>query len=237
MENYLNVANNWVFYVCAVVIILFVLFQACLFFMHAFREGLKCGLTRAQMYKAFRTGVLSSVIPSVAAVVALVAMVPVLGLPIPWVRQVIMGSTPYELMAAGIGAKSMGIDSLGGQGYTAQVFASSIWVMTLGSIWAVAIIVFLLKTIKKRYTRLSGDDPRWKQILVNASFLGVFSIFIAEPVTTGGIPLITLAAGGVFMIIFALVITKLKLDWLKEFALTFSMLGAMVCAAVFSNIL
>lgn len=236
MSNYLNVANNQIFYVCVGVITLFVFLQAYLFFRHAYKEGLKCGLTKAQMLKAFRTGAFSSIIPSFASVVALVAMIPVLGMPIPWERQIIMGSTAYELLAAGIGAKSMGVASLGGEGYNSQIFASSIWVMTVGSIWAVAIILFFLKSIKKNYSKLSDKDSNWGTILTNSSFLGVFCIFIADPVTTGGIPLATLFAGGIFMTIFAVLITKFKLNWFKEYSLTLSMLGAMTCAAFISNL-
>ena len=236
MGDYLQIANNWVFYLCAFIITLFVLLQAYLFFRHAYREGQKRGLSKAAMFKAFRTGFTTSIIPSVASVVALLAMVPVLGLPIPWVRQTIMGSTAYELMAAGIGAKVMGVDNLGGTGYNSQVFATSIWVMTIGSVWAVAIIVFFLKFIKRKYSRVTDRDNNWKSVFISAAFIGIFSVFIAGPVTTGGIPLVTLLAGGVLMAVCALIIVKLRQNWLKEYALTFSMLGAMAVAVIATNI-
>lgn len=236
MNDYMNVANNKIFYVCGGIITIFVLFQAWLFFRHAFKEGLKCGLNRAAMYKALRTGFLSSIVPSIASVVALVAMVPVLGLPIPWIRQTIMGSTPYELLAAGIGAKTMGVSSLGGSGYTSAVFSSSIWIMTLGSVWAIVILVFFLKIIKKRYAKMTSKDPQWNGVLINAAFMGVFSVFIAEPVTQGGVPLATLLAGAAIMTVFAVVIVKFKQNWLKEYALTFSMIGAMICSVFITNL-
>jgi hypothetical protein len=164
-------------------------------------------------------------------------MIPVLGFAVPWIRQTVMGSTPYELTAAGIGAKVMGLSGLGGQNYTSSVFASSIWVMTMGSIWAVLIVVIFLKKLQKKYTTIVSGDSKWKVVLVNAAFLGVFGIFIADPIVSGGLPLITLAAGGVLMTVHAVMIVKFKLNWLKEFALTISMVGAMACAAIFSNIL
>jgi hypothetical protein len=236
MSDYLSIANNRLFYICGIVITLLVALQAFLFIRVSFREGRRCGLTREQMIKALRTGAVTSIIPAVSAVVALIAMAPVLGIPIPWIRQSIMGSTAYELLAAGVGAKSMGVEGLGGSGYTSQVFASSIWIMTIGSVWAVAIIVFFLRKLQGKYSKIAGTDPKWKNTMINAAFLGVFSIFIAGPVTTGGLPLLTLAAGGIIMTVLALLIIKLKLDWLKEFAVTFSMLGAMACVVIFSGL-
>ena len=236
MGDYIKVANNNIFYICGIVITLAVLLQAYIFIRLSFKEGEKRGLSRKKMYQALRTGALTSIVPSISAVVALIAMIPVLGIPIPWIRQSIMGSTPYEFLAAGIGAKAMGVNSLGGTGYTSSVFASSVWIMTLGSFWAVAIIVFFLKKYQNKITKITGGDPAWKNVLINAAFFGVFSIFIADPVATGGLPLAALVSGGILMIGLAVIIVKLKQNWLREFALTVSMLGAMVITVLISRL-
>lgn len=186
--DYLKSANNSVFSIAAVIITLLVALQALLFIRFSFKEGLKLGLTRARMIKALRTGFVTSIVPSIPAVVALIAMIPVLGLSIPWIRQTIMGSTPYELTAAGIGAKAMGVAGLGGEGYTASVSASSVWIMTMGSIWAVLIVVFFMNKLQQKYSKMTTGDPKWKMVLVNAAFFGVFSIFIADPIVSGGLP-------------------------------------------------
>lgn len=237
MGDYLKFANSNILYLCGVIITILVLVQAYFFIRISFKEGAKRGLTKEQMFKALRTGALTSIIPSISAVVALIAMVPVLGLPIPWIRQSIMGSTAYEFLAAGIGAKAMGVNNLGGAGFTAPVFANAIWIMTLGSFWAVAIVVIFLRRFQSKVSPASGGDPAWRNILINAAFMGVFSIFIADPIVAGGVSLVTLMAGAVLMIVFALLIVKAKLDWLREFALTFSMLGAMACAILATKIL
>ena len=237
MKDYLQIANSSVFFLCGAVVVGFIILQSLLFMNLAYKEGIKIGLTREKMIKAFRTGAVSTIVPTLAVIVALITMVPVLGIPIPWMRLSVIGSAPYELMAAGIGAKSMGLDGLGGAGYTTQVFASSVWIMCIGSIWSVMIVTIFLKRIKARYSKNTKDDPRWKSVLTNAAFLGVFSIFIADPVTKGGIALVTLLSGAFIMTIFALLITKLKQNWLKEFALAFSMIGAMLCTILFTNFL
>lgn len=192
MKDYLQIANSKIFFLCGAIMIIFIVLQSVLFFRLAYIEGLKLGLTKAKMLKAFRTGAISTIVPTIAVIVALITMVPVLGVPIPWMRLSVIGSAPYELMAAGIGAKSMGINSLGGAGYNSHVFAASVWVMCVGSVWSVSLVAFLLKKIKKGYAKNINRDPKWRTILVNAAFLGVFCIFIADPIIKGGLPLVTL---------------------------------------------
>lgn len=237
MKEYLEIANSKVFFFCSSIVVGFIILQSILFMNLAFKEGKRLGLSNSSMIRAFRTGAVSTVIPTLAVIVALITMVPVLGIPFPWLRLSVIGSAPYELMAAGIGAKAMGIDGLGGVGYTGQVFASSVWTMCIGSVWSVTLVAVFLRRIQARYSKKTNDDPRWKSILTNAAFLGVFSIFIADPVTKGGIALLTLASGAVIMTVFAIAIVKLKQSWLKEFALAFSMIGAMACTILFTNIM
>ncbi|SCY81756.1 DUF5058 family protein [Alkaliphilus peptidifermentans] len=236
MKDYLVIANSKVFFICGAVIISFIILQSLMYMRLAYKEGLKIGLSKDKMVKAFRTGVISTIVPTIAVIVALMTMTPVLGIPIPWIRLSIIGSAPYELMAAGIGAKSMGVDTLGGTGYTKEVFASSIWIMCVGSIWAIMIVTFFLKKIKARYARAVNTDPKWRSILMNAAFIGVFSIFIADPLTTGGLPLATLLSGAAIMTLFAMLIVKFKQNWLREFALAFSMIGAMVCTVLIAKL-
>lgn len=236
MSNYLEIANSKVFYILGSVIILFVILQSYLFVRLAFKEGIIIGLSKKQMIKAFRVGAVSSILPTIAIIVALIAMVPVLGIPIPWIRLSVIGSAPYELMSAGIGAKVMGVEGLGGAGYTSEVFAFSVWIMSIGSFWAVSIVVFFLKKIKNKYASNSTSaDASWGTILTNSAFLGVFCIFIADPVVKGGLPLFTLLSGAGIMTLLVVIIVKLKVNWLKEFALTLSMLGAMLLSIVASN--
>lgn len=237
MRDYLQIANGKIFYLCGALMVAFIILQSLLFIRIAFKEGLRIGLTKQKMFKAFRTGAISTVVPTLAVIVALITMVPVLGVPIPWIRLSVIGSAPYELMAAGIGAKSMGVDGLGGAGYTSQVFAASVWIMCIGSIWAVSLVTIFLKKIKERYSQKVDGDPQWKAILMNAAFLGVFCIFIADPITKGGMALVTLLCGAGIMTMFAILIVKLKQNWLREFALALSMIGAMACTVLFSSIL
>jgi asparagine N-glycosylation enzyme membrane subunit Stt3 len=109
--------------------------------------------------------------------------------------------------------------------------------MTIGAMWSGLMVFFFLKTIKKQYKKIENKDPDWMKILTGAAFFGVICVFLARPVTAGGVPLFTVISGAVLMTICALLITKRDIKWLKEFALPISMIGAMASAVIFTRIL
>lgn len=237
MDNYLDIANSNYFFLWGGIILLVILVQALLFIKLAWKEGLRIGLPAQRMLKGLRAGMASAIIPSIPIVIALIAMAGVLGIPFPWIRLSVIGSAPYELLAAEIGAQSMGVKELGGDGYTAQVFANSVWIMTIGAMWSGLMVFFFGKKIKSQYKKIENRDPNWMKIISTAAFFGVVCIFLVGKAVTGLVPLLTTVTGAVLMTICALLITKAKLKWLQEFALPISMVGAMAGAVLFSQIL
>ncbi|MCP5053347.1 MAG: DUF5058 family protein, partial [bacterium] len=156
MENYLEIANSGFFYLWGGIILLVILIQSILFIRLAWKEGIRIGLSSSRMLKGLRAGMVSAIIPSIPIVITLIAMSAVLGVPFPWIRLSVIGSGPYELLAAGIGAESMGVEGLGGAGYTQFVFANSVWVMTIGAMWSGLIVLFFLKRIKHTYNKIEN---------------------------------------------------------------------------------
>ena len=237
MENYLEIANsNYIFKIGAIVIA-FVFIQSIIFLRKAWKEGMKIGLGKDKMLLAVKSSAIFSIVPSLPILIALIAMVPVLGLPFPWIRLSIIGSAPYELMSAEIGAKSMGISGLGSPNYTAEVFANSMWVMSVGIIWSLLICILFLKRIQKGMTNMKKKDSAWGEILISALYFGVLSVFIGQPIVAGGVPLLTLISSALIMLGLTYLIKKYNIKWLNSFALSFSMVGAMVLAIVFSKMI
>jgi len=234
--NYLEYANAPVLLTAAIVVVAFVALQSALFLAVALKRGAAAGLDRARMLKALRTGVTTSIIPTLPIVMALIAIAPVIGTPVSWMRLSVIGSAPYELMAAGIGAKTMGVDSLGGAGFTPTVFANAAWIMCIGSFWSIMIVSIFYKGIKKRYSSKIQADTRWREVMTGACFMGVFALFMADPITTGGTALVTFAAAAAAMTLCLVLVVKLKLDGLKEFALTISMLAGMAACVLWTSL-
>lgn len=234
--DYLKIANSKLLFIFVILVIIFVMVQSVVFFLKAWKEGKRIGLSKKVMMNAVKSSAIFSIVPSLPIILSLIAMVPVLGIPFPWLRLSVIGSAPYELMAADIGAKSMGIKGLGAPGYTPQVFANSMWIMTLGIMWSILLCVLFMKRLQKGMNKLKKKDSKWLEILISALYFGMLCSFIGQPIVEGGLPLVTILASAAIMAIMGILIKKFKMSWLTNFALSISMIGAMAFAIVFSRI-
>jgi hypothetical protein len=237
MKDYKTIANSHIVYLLCSAVILFVLIQSIIFLVKSWKRGKQLGMSREKMLKAVKTSAVFSIVPSIPIVISLISIAPVLGIPFSWLRLSIVGSAPYELIAADIGAKSMGIEKLGADGYTGQVFANSMWVMTKGILWGLLMCIFFLKKYQNRMKNIKSKDSKWMTILINALFFGMLSVFIGPPIVKGGIALAVLASSAIIMTILTFIAKKAKLGWLNEFALSISMVGGMALAILYAKIM
>jgi hypothetical protein len=237
MKDYLEIANNNLLYILAAIVILFVLVQSSVFLFIAWKRGIELGISKGKMMAAIKSSAIFSIVPSIPIVVSLIAIAPILGVPFSWLRLSIIGSNSYELIAAGMGAQSMGVEGLGGEGYTPQVFGNSMLIMSIGIIWGLICCVFILKRYQKRMNHMQQKDSTWAEILINALFFGMLSVLLGEPLAVRGISLYVLLSSAGIMVLMTYISKKLKLRWLNDFALSFSMIGGMILAIVYAGIL
>jgi hypothetical protein len=233
--NYLDIANSHWLYAMAAAGVLLVLVQAIIFFVIAWRRGQKLGIPRDKMMAAVKSSAVFSIVPSLPILLALTAMVPVLGIPFPWLRLSVIGSAPYELLTADIGAKSMGVQGLGMPGYTPQVFGNSLWIMTLGILWSPVLFLLLSRRMQKGMNNIKKKDSRWMEIFISALFFGMLAVFIGQPVIVGGVPLMTILTGALFMFALTALVKKYNINWLHNFTLSISMIGAMAMAILYTR--
>lgn len=236
MQNYLDIANSGIVYLLTSLVIIFVLIQSIIFLRMAWKRGVELGITKEKMLKTVKSSCVFSIVPSLPIVISLIAIAPVLGIPFSWLRLSIIGSAPYELIAADIGAKSMGVEKLGADGYTASVFANSMWVMTIGIIWGLLLCIFFLKKYQNKMKNIQKNDSKWMTIFINALFFGMLSVFIGPPIVKGGLALAVLLSSAFIMVGLTYIAKKIKINWLNEFALSISMVAGMVLAVFYAKL-
>jgi hypothetical protein len=235
--EYLNIANSSLLFVMVSAVIAVVFIQSLVFFIIAWRRGLALGLTKKKMLDAVRSSAIFSIVPSLPILLALVAMVPVLGIPFPWLRLGVIGSAPYELLAANIGAQSMGVQGLGQSGYTAQVFINSMWIMSLGILWSPVLFLLFAKRFQKGMADIKKNDSKWMEILIASLFFGMLSVFIGQPIVNGGIQLATILSSAAIMFALTSLIRKYKIEWLANFSLSIAMITSMGLAILYSRVI
>lgn len=230
-NNYLSIANSWGMWLAVSLIIIVVLFQAIRITTIAFRAGREIGMTRQQMYRAFRTGLTTAIVPSIAVLLGLAVMIPKLGIAFPWMRLSVIGSVSYELIAAGAGANAMGVEGLKGD-FTGLVFANAVWAMSLGVVFNLIIVAFFTPRVKWLKEKVAGGDEGWMKVMTAAAFFGAVGYMVAQPVVEGGSALMALVGGFASMALLGVIITAGKQKWLKEWALALAIIGGMAVSGL-----
>lgn len=235
--DYLEVANSGIVYLLGGILILIVMVQSFIFLKKAYKRGLAIGMEKKKMNTAIKSSITFSIVPSIPIVIALIAMVPKLGIPFPWIRLSIIGSMQYELIAADTGAKAMGLTGLNAAGFSAEAFANVMWIMSIGIIWGLLTCVLFLKKLEKGLSNQKKKDNTWLTILVSSLFFGMISVFIGPVITSGSVPLYTMLTSAAFMLLFSFIVERFKVNWLKNFALSLSMIIGMALAVFYQSLI
>ena len=157
--SFLEIANGNIMYLLAILVIVFVLVQSVIFLVRALREARRIGMEQGRIKKVITSSAIFSVVPSLPIIISLFALMPLLGIPLPWIRLSVVGSASYELVAAESAAKGFGYSNLSeaaaGGG---QAFAGIAWVMTLGIIWGLLFSTFYQKKLQSQIGTLREKD-------------------------------------------------------------------------------
>jgi len=231
LSDYLSIANGGGMWLACSAIIIVVIYQTIRITMLAFQAGREIGMSGKDMLSAFRTGMTTAIVPSIAILLGLAVLIPRLGIPFPWMRLAVIGSVTYELIAAGAAASEMGLKGISGA-FDGTVFATAVWTMSMGVFFGLLIVAFLTPKIKQLKDKVAGGNEGWLSVMTLAAFFGATGYLVAQPMVTGGAPLIALLGGFFSMILIGAVIKLAKQEWLKEWALALSIIGGMTAAGL-----
>ena len=195
------------------------------------------GFTRAAIWRTIRVSAVFTVAPAISILLGVISLSKFLGLPLPWLRLSILGAITYELTAAASAASTMGI-SVSDPISNPSIYSAIVWVMTLGIIPSVILIPLFLKKIQSGVIRIKEKDSRWGEIFMSAMFLGMISAFLGVVFADvrmgyeGWVPVFVLIFSATIMTASGLLIKRFHFKWLEDYALPFSILGAMAFAVL-----
>ncbi len=229
--------NSTFLFGVAILVILFVIAQSLFFLIRAYRHGKAIGMDKAVLRKTVISSAVFTVAPAVSILLGVITLSKFLGIPLPWIRMSVIGAITYELPAASSTAKALGI-SLSETIRDPRVFTAIAWVMTLGILPSIVGTPILLKPLQKGMLKIKDKDARWSDHLMTAMFLGMISAFLGVVFSdirtglAGFIPLFVLLFSALLMGICGLLIKKCGLKWLETYAMSISMVGAMIFACL-----
>ena len=241
MQKPFTVNDPFLFIITGIILLL-VLTQSVFFLVRSWKRALALGLTKTTLHKVVRTSAAFTVVPAISILIGVVALSRKLGLPLPWLRLSVIGAITYETPAAEAAARAVGT-TLGDTAtmLTASQYSVIAWVMTLGIMAGVIFTPILAKRLLGGVDKLEKRDRKWSDIFMNALFMGMIAAFLGMifgHVTeglAGWIPVFVMLASAVIMLLVGACIKLLRWDWLTDYALSISMVGAMALAIPITN--
>lgn len=234
--------NHPFLYVCTIVIITFVIAESIFFLVKAWRKAKQLNIQTKTLKKIAASSAVFTIAPAIAILLGVITLSKALGLPFPWLRLSIIGALTYELPAAEAAASAMGA-SISTAVTDPKVFTTITWVMTLGIMPSIALLPFIGKKIEGGVMKIKNKDQKWGEIFMSSLFIGMISAFLGVVFAdisiglAGWIPVFVMLCSALIMCICALFIKVLKQEWLTDFAMPISMLGAMALSIPITNLI
>jgi len=241
LQNAFSVNDSFLFVVVALILLL-VVTQSIFFLVRAWRRALALGMEKSTLRKVVKTSATFTIVPAISILIGVIALSRKLGLPLPWLRLSVIGAITYETPAAEAAARAVGTTlSDTANALTAPQYSVIAWVMTVGIMAGVIFTPILCKRLLSGVDKLEQRDRKWSDIFMNALFMGMISAFLGMifgHVTeglAGWIPVFVMLASALIMVLIAACIKLLRWDWLTDYALPLSMVGAMAMAIPITN--
>lgn len=234
--------NSTFLYIIAICVIIFVLAQSVFFLLRAYRRGKELGLSAQKLNKTIFSTAIFTIAPAISILLGVVTLSKFLGIPLPWIRMSVIGALTYELPAANSAAEALGI-AISETIKDPKVYTTVAWVMTLGILPSIILPPILMKKIKGGMGKMKKKDGKWGDIFMTSLFLGMISAFLGVVFAdlrsglVGFIPLFVLLVSAAVMGICGLLIKKFNLKWLETYALSISMVGALVFAVLITPVI
>jgi hypothetical protein len=230
--KYTEIANTFWMYAFVTVIIVCVIAQCLVFMRRARSRALDLGLTGEQIKKGLVTGVSISIMPTLPVLIVFVSLIPLLGIPLPWLRLTVIGSAMYETFASSVGVKSVG-EELAVNGFSAYAWSAAAWTMAVGGCACVIWSIFATKPIATVYDRVAKFDVGFV-LAVGGGCIAAVMAFASTSYGFSG-----KSKGTVFWASFAVSVIIMQIRrkfpqqrWLTDFNMAISMIVGMIVACV-----
>lgn len=238
----MKLANSIPMWIACAIPVAVVVFQSVFFGLKAHRAKDKLGISDQQEKAAIKSAAITAIGPSIVILASMLSLLVTVGGPIGWMRLSLIGAVMYESTAAGIGTSSVGV-TLGVDPMTAQAFTQGVWTMVVGSLVWVLFGTFSADKMAKVQDKVTKGNRNLMITMAGAAVIGVFAAmtannFIQLAKTAEGASLtlnkysLSAVLGGVLMWASTLLGRKFNWDWMKDWSLTISILGAVVLCAL-----
>ncbi len=232
--------NHPILFLLVAGIVAVVLAQSVFFLVKAWKRGRALGMDKKKLRRIAVTASLFTVAPTLAIVISVVALAKDLGIALPWLRLSVVGSLSYETIAATNAVNAMGMTFGTITEMTATQYVTVAGVMTLSIMVGIWLVPVVCKRLQNGMISLEKRDQKWADIFSASMFIGMIAAFVGyvfcdvstvfQGSTAGLIPVCVMVVSAVLMAGSGLLVKKLKIRWLSDYALPISLIAGMASA-------
>lgn len=232
-----EIANSTLLYVLVAAGICVVLVICAIFFIRGRKRALELGVSKEAFNSAMRGSVIFSIVPSIAVIIGLFSLAPLLGTPWPWFRLSVVGSLSYELMAADLAATGVGYESLAdfSASQDPSAFGCIMFVMSISIMFGMVCNLFITKKICQTSNSFTSKGGAFGALAISCFTLAMMCTFLPAQMVTGTVPLLTAVFSAVLTIVLSKLAAAKQIKWLPDFIMSFALIGGMVFAVVISG--
>lgn len=221
------VAQSPIVWICALAVFVIIAVQSLIYIRAAKQAGDEVGVSKKDLNRGFRSGAVASIGPSLAVVLVAVALLTLFGTPSVLLRIGLVGSAATETASAQIASDTMGA-SLGGAGWTQQVFVVAFFAMTIsGAAWMIITLIFT-PILKRGGTKLAKVNPTAMAIIPGAALIAAFMALTVTELPKSPVHAIAVVIAAATMAVLLFIAERFKQGWLKEWALGLGIIVSLV---------
>lgn len=237
--NVMTLLNSKLLYILVFIGLAMIFCMCIFFFIRAKKRALEMGITKDEIKAVIRSSFIFSIVPSISIIIGLISLVPILGVPWPWFRLSVVGSLPYELMAADLAVKGANFADL--QDFinngSMETAGAILFVMSIAIMGGMVFNIFALKKMHTSVVKAGDKDTPIVDLALSVLVIGMMSVFVAVQFTTSKIHALTLIVSAIVTLVFSKIAQKYEINWLNDFVMSFALIIGMVCAVIFTGIL
>lgn len=196
------------------------------------KHAISCGVSKGTMKAVVKSSIMFSVVPSLAIVAGLASLVVVIGLPYGWFRLSVLGSVTYEIMAANLALSALGVD-INNAG--AEAFGLMAWAMCFGITITMLLNIGICKKIHLGTLKLGQKDRRWAPLSQSVFMTALICTLIIPMILGGMVSLLTFFTSMGIAVLIDLISKRCKVEWIGQFSLAISLIGAMASSVLWNT--
>lgn len=229
-----TIANSPLLWILALAVMGIVLLQSGVYMVAVRRNAAGADMSQREVFQAFRAGGVAAIGPSLAVVLVAIALLPLFGTPAILVRIGLIGSAATETASASIAAGTVGAN-LGDETYTQSVFLIALFAMSLsGACWMISTLI-LTPILARGQDQLAKVNPALMAIVPGAALLAAFAALTVTELPKSGYHVLAVVVSAAIMAVCLWCAKQFNQAWLREWALGFSIIGALVVVYLATN--